>query len=316
MQSPMLTANSANAGALQPGPVMAWMLLIWQHRVLYLMLLPFAALTLTFGLWPIALSILVSFTENQTALSDAATYVGLENFQAVIADPEFRHSLSLTLLYTALSVVLNLSLALALALALSGPTLKRGATFYKLALFMPVVTPEVATFIVWKWMLNQDFGAVNAALSSLGLPAFAGTTKADSAFIALVIVELWHHVGFYTVVFLTNLQLLDASLDEAARMDGAGRARRIWSIWIPQLRPAIAINSLYALISFLKTFTAVIVITKGGPNFATNFVSYYAYTKFDLAQYGKATAMATILFVIVLALTLLVHLYSERKDYR
>lgn len=312
----MLTVTSASAGTPPAGPVAGWMLLIWQHRVLYLMLLPFAVLTLTFGLWPIVLSIVVSFTESQTALSDAAKFVGLENFRAVAFDPEFHHSLALTLLYTAVSVVLNLALALALALALSARTFRLGATFYKLALFMPVVTPEVATFIVWKWMLNQDFGAVNAALASFGLPAFAGTTKAGGAFLALVVVELWHHVGFYTLVFLTNLQLLDASLDEAARMDGAGRGRRIWSIWIPQLRPAIAINALYALISFLKTFTAVIVITKGGPNFATNFVSYYAYTKFDLAQYGEATAMATILFIIVLALTLLLHLYSERKDYR
>lgn len=290
--------------------------LVWRHRVLYLLLLPFTVLTAVFGLWPIALSIMVSFTDSYTALSDTPRYVGFENFRTVLVDPLFQKSLQSTLLYTFVSVVLNVTLALALALLLASESVRRGSTFFKLALFMPVVTPEVATFIVWKWMFNQDFGAVNATLLSLGLPPFAGTTSEGGAFAVLVLVELWHHLGFYTLVFLTNLQLLDPALDEAARMDGAGRLRRIWSVWIPQLRPAIAVNSLYALISFLKTFTAVIVITKGGPSFATNFVSYYAYTKFDLAQYGEATAMATVLFVIVLGLTLALHLYNERKDHR
>ncbi len=290
--------------------------MIWRHRTLYFLVLPFAALTIAFGIWPIALGILVAFTDSYTALSDAPVYVGLANFQSVLSDPSFISSLNGTLLYTLISVVLNVSVALGLALILASEGMQRGSTFFKLAIFLPVVTPEVATFIVWKWMFSQDLGVVNAVLISLGLPAFPGTTTPVGAFSTLVVVELWQHVGFYTLVFLTNLQLLDPSLDEAARMDGASRWTRIRRIWIPQLRPAIAINSLYALIQFLKTFTSVIVITKGGPNYATNFVSYYAYTKFDLAQYGEAMAMATILFIIVLVLTLALHIYNERRDYR
>ncbi len=297
------------------GLSMVWGI-IWRHRTLYFLILPFAVLTIAFGIWPIALGILVAFTDSYTALSDAPVYVGLDNFQTVLSDPSFISSLSGTLLYTLISVVLNVSVALGLALILASEGMQRGSTFFKLAIFLPVVTPEVATFIVWKWMFSQDLGVVNAVLISLGLPSFPGTTTPWGAFSTLVVVELWQHVGFYTLVFLTNLQLLDPSLDEAARMDGASRWTRIRRIWIPQLRPAIAINSLYALIQFLKTFTSVIVITKGGPNYATNFVSYYAYTKFDLAQYGEAMAMATILFIIVLVLTLALHIYNERRDYR
>lgn len=290
--------------------------LIWQHRTLYLFVLPFAALTLVLGIWPIALSIYIAMTASHTALSDSPSFIGLANFASVLSDPAFIDSLNGTLLYTAVSVVLNVGVALGLALILTSKSVRDRSTFYKLAIFLPVVTPEVATYIVWKWMFNQDFGVVNAVLVSLGLPSFPGTTTGASAFSTLVIVELWQHVGFYTLIFLTNLQLLDPALDEAARLDGAGRWQRIRHVVIPQLRPAIAINSLYALIQFLKTFTAVIVITKGGPNFSTNFISYYAYTKFDLAQYGEAMAMATILFVIVLVLTLVTHIYNERRDYR
>lgn len=289
---------------------------LWRHRVFYLLVLPFALLTLVMGVWPIVLGVLVSFTDSYTALTDAPVYVGLENYAAIFQDDLFLHSLWQTLLFTVVSVILNVAAALGLALILASRPMRHAAPVFALALFLPVVTPEAATFIVWKWMFSLDFGAVNALLERLGLPDFAGTTRPFSAFATLVLVEWWHHVGFYTIVFLTNLKLLDPALDEAARIDGADLLRRVRSIWIPQLRPAIAINTVYAVIQFLKTFAAVVIITNGGPNFSTNFLSFYAYAKFNMADYGQALAMATVLFVIVLVLALIVHLYNEKADYR
>lgn len=288
----------------------------WRDRTLYLFILPFAALTILFGIWPIAQSIQVAFTDSYTALSDQPRYVGLENFRAIFADRLFHASLKATVLYTLASVVLNVGLALALALLLAHPLLKRGRTLFKLAIFLPVITPDIASFIVWKWMFNQDFGVVNAVLLSLGMPPFAGVTAPSSAFVTLLIVELWHHVGLYTIIFLTNLQLLDPALDDAAAIDGVNRWQRLRYVTIPQLRPAIAVNTVYALIEFLKTFTVIVVITKGGPNFATNFVSYYAYVKFDAAQYGEATAMATVLFVVVFVIAAGTYWFMERGDQR
>lgn len=289
---------------------------MWRHRIFYLLILPFAALTLVMGVWPILLGVLVSFTDTYTALTESPTYVGLKNYIDIFQDDLFLSSLWRTILFTGLSVVFNVAAALGLALILSAHTLRFVAPVFALALFLPVVTPEAATFIVWKWMFSLDFGAVNALLSAVGLPDFAGTTRPLPAFLTLLFVEWWHNVGFYTIVFLTNLKLLDPSLDEAARMDGAGKLRRIRSIWIPQLRPAIAINTIYAVIQFLKTFAAVVIITNGGPNFATNFVSFYAYAKFNLADYGQALAMATVLFGIVIALAVIVYRYNEKADYR
>lgn len=286
----------------------------WRDRTLYLFVLPFAALTLIFGIWPIAQSILVAFADSYTALSDSPTYVGLANFEAVLGDPSFHSSLRATLLFTLASVILNVGLALALALLLAHPRLAVGRTFFKLAIFLPVITPDVASFIAWKWMVNQDFGAVNAVLLSLGLPPFPGVTNASSAFATLLVVELWHHVGLYAVIFLTNLQLLDPALDDAAAIDGANRWQRLWHVTIPQLRPAIAVNTVYALIEFLKTFTVIVVITKGGPNFATNFVSYFAYVKFDQALYGEATAMATVLFALVFVIAAGTYWFFERRQ--
>jgi ABC-type sugar transport system permease subunit len=284
----------------------------WRHRALYAYVLPFALLTAVFGLWPIVEGIRVAFLDSSTALGEAPDYVGLANFRSVLGDAAFASSLWRTLLFTAISVVLNLLLALALALLLAHPLLTRGRTLFKLAMFLPIITPEVATFIVWRWMFNQDFGVVNRLLTDLGLPAFAGLTTPLGAFITLVIVEVWHHVGLYTLIFLTNFQLLDPNLDEAAQIDGASRWQRLLRVKLPQLRPAITINTVYALIEFLKTFTVVFVITRGGPNFSTNFISYDAYSRFATGAYGEAAAIATVLFALVFGLAATAYWAMER----
>lgn len=286
---------------------------MWRHRTLYLFLLPFGALTAVFGLWPILEGIRVAFLDSATALGDAPTYVGFRNFAVVLSDPTFASSLWRTLLFTFVSVALNVTLALALALMLANPLLERGRTWFKLAIFLPTITPDVASFIVWKWMFNQDFGVVNRALTALDLPHFSGITTVGGAFATLVIVELWHHVGLYTLIFLTNFQLLDASLDEAAQIDGANSWQRLIRVKLPQLRPAITVNTVYALIEFLKTFTVVFVITRGGPDFSTNYLSYLAYSRFNTGAYGEAAAMATLLFALVFGMAVTAYWAMERE---
>jgi ABC-type sugar transport system permease subunit len=282
------------------------------NAIFYVLIAPFALTTALFGIWPIVESIRVAFTENYTALSPHPTYVGLSNFASVLAAPTFHNSLWRTLLYTAVAVPVNVATALALALLLSHPAIRVGRTLYKLALFLPVVCPEVAGYIVLKTMFNQDFGAVNRILLLIGLPAFPGLTTPGSAFLTLLAIETWNHVGLYTILFLTNLQFLDKGLTEAAAIDGAGRWRTLVHVVAPQLRPAIVVNSLYALIEFLKTFSVVYVVSRGGPNFSTDFISYYAWTRFGAAQYGEATAVATIIFALVCALSALVYRWLGR----
>lgn len=286
---------------------------LWQNRIFYLFVLPFAALTILFGVWPIILSITVSFTASATALRPNPTYVGLANYAAIIADPGFLQSFLRTFIYTAASVVANLAFALGMAVLIDSALLKRGNMLFRLALFLPVVTPDVAGYVVWRWLYDRSFGAINALLDMLDLPAFAGLTNGTTAMIALLIAELWHHAGFYMIIFLANLAIRDNALEEAAQIDGATR----WQVWrfviLPQLKPALVINTVYALIQFLKTFTVVVVMTKGGPNEATNFVSYYAYQLFDQGRYGEATAMATILFAVVIGISLSVYRIGDRE---
>ena len=289
---------------------------IRRGRIFYLFVMPFAVLTILFGVWPILLSIQVSFTASATALRPEPTYVGFANYAKVFADPIFLASLSRTLIYTALSVVANLAFALAFAMLLASALITRGNLFFRLALFLPVVTPDVAGYVVWRWLYDRSFGALNAFLDIVGLPAFAGLSGKDTAMAALLIAELWHHAGFYMIIFLANLAMRDRSLEEAAHIDGATAWQRWRYVILPQLRPALIINTVYALIQFLKTFTVVVVMTKGGPTDATNFVSYYAYQLFDQGRYGEATAMATILFAVVIVISMSAYLIGERGARR
>jgi multiple sugar transport system permease protein len=286
---------------------------VWSGRLFYLFVLPFAALTVLFGLWPILLSIQVSFTASATALRAAPTYVGLANYALVLGDPIFIASLQRTLVYTALAVAANLIFALGVAALLDSTLLRRANLFFRLAIFLPVVTPDVAGYVVWRWLFDRSFGAVNAALAAIGLPPFGGLASIDTVTLAVLIAELWHHAGFYMLIFLANLAVRDRALDEASAIDGATTAQRWWFVILPQLRPALVINLVYATIQFLKTFTVVVVMTKGGPSDQTNFVSYYAYQLFDQARYGEATAMATILFAIVIVLSLAAYRLGDAR---
>jgi len=270
-------------------------------------------LTLLFGLWPILLSVKVSLTASASALKPDAVFVGLANYRAVFADPLFLDSLQRTLVYTILAVILNVGFALGYALLLNSPLIDKGKTFFKIAIFLPVVTPDLAGYVVWRFLYDRSFGAINALASALDLPLFGGLSSPNTVTLALLIAELWRHAGFYVIIFLANLALCDKALVEAAALDGANRWQIFRHVLIPQLRPAILINSIYALIQFLKTFTVIVVMTKGGPADLTNYVSYYAYQLFDQGRYGEATAMGSVLFACVVAAALAAYALGNRR---
>ena len=285
-----------------------------QQRLIFLAYVaPFAVLTLLFGLWPILLSLKVSLTASASALKPDAVFVGLANYRAVFADPLFLQSLKATLIYTAMAVVLNVGFALGYALLLNSPLIGKGKTFFKIAIFLPVVTPDLAGYVVWRFLYDRSFGAINALATALDLPLFGGLSSPNTVTLALLIAELWRHAGFYVIIFLANLALCDKALVEAASLDGANRWQIFRHVLIPQLRPAILINGIYALIQFLKTFTVIVVMTKGGPADLTNFVSYYAYQLFDQGRYGEATAMGSVLFACVLAAALAAYALGNRR---
>ena len=277
---------------------------------------------------PFAFSIALSFTR-WDVLSPARA-VGMENYREVLSDPVFYTSL-LNTAYMVLQVPLGMAVSLAIALLLNRAI--RGIGAYRAAFYLPVVMPIVATSILWIWLLNPSFGLINAALSWLyGTPIIHGIEWLISRFTSepftfglplwlqdpswskpsLILMNLWK-AGGGMIIWLAGLQSIPGELYEAASIDGAGPWRRFKNITLPMLSPFILFNLIIGLIGTMQIFSEAFIMTAGGPVDSTLFYAYYLFKQaFQFFRMGYASALAWILFVIILALTL-VQLWLSRR---
>lgn len=273
-----------------------------KYWVLYCFIGIFAVISLVFGIYPMFSSIYYSLFKTSTILT-TPEFVGLDNYISLFKDSYFWDSFRVTVLFTVISVPLNLVVALALAQLLSFKGIKSfPSLLFKLAIFIPFITPDVVGAVVWKQFFNTN-GAMNSLLEVMGLEPKGWLVTPGLAIGVLAFVELWKHVGLYTIIILTNYQLIDRTMYEAAEVDGANGFQKYFYLTIPALKPAIMLTLAYATIQFLKTYTVSRIITFGGPNYATNFMSYYAYEKYAKMDFGKATAIATFLFLLIIGLS-------------
>ncbi len=269
-------------------------------------LIGFAVLTV----FPMVLSLLLAFTK-WTAMTPltSAQFVGAANFESLGGDQDFRKSLWVTLYYVVLAVPITQVLALAVALLMNVKA--RGIGVFRTIYFVPSVVSGVALAVLWLKLFNRDYGLVNQALDpirwiGLAPPDWFGEDAQWAAIPAFVIMGLWG-VGGGMVIYLAGLKNIPGSLYEAATIDGAGPLRRLWNVTIPMLSPLIFFNVVMSLIASFQIFTQAKVMTDGGPNGATLFYVLNLYrSAFEFHQMGYASAMAWILFVIILAATLLI----------
>ncbi len=275
--------------------------LMRRYWLLYFFIAVFAVISIIFGIYPMISSFCYSFFKGSSVMSNPV-FVGLDNYTKLIHDEYFWKSFRLTILFTVISVPMNIIVSMILAQLLD--KVKRGQLFFKLAIFIPYITPDVVGSVVWKHVFNSQ-GAANSLLTALGFEPVGWLTTPETAFAVLAFVELWKHVGLYTIIIMTNYQLIDRTMYEAAMIDGASSWQEYFYITIPALKPAISLNTAYAIIQFLKTYTVSRIITFGGPNYSTNFLSYYAYSKYERMDFGSATAVATMLFILIVVITLL-----------
>lgn len=254
-----------------------------------------------FGLVPLVWSFVLSFQHSNFQTSP--TWAGLSNYRALTHDPVFWQSVRQTLLYTVLFVPITLIGSLLVAAALNRKI--RGITVYRLAVFVPVVTSTVATGVIFGWLLDPNYGVVNSLLEKAGLPAQGFFTSTREALFCIVGMTVWGWLGFGTLIFLAGLQSVPKELLEAAAIDGCTRRRAFWSVQVPQLRPVSAFLVVWLTINALQLFDEVYVTTKGGPLHASTVVVYYLYQQaFQFFHAGYAAAIAYVLFVAILALTL------------
>jgi multiple sugar transport system permease protein len=285
----------------------------------YLFIAPWCVGFVIFTAGPMAASLLISFT-SWTMLSPPS-WVGLENFERLFTtDPLFFRSLWNTVFYVILSVPLSICLALGLALLLDQKV--RGLSIFRTIFFLPSVTNVVAVSILWLWIFNPEFGLLNSALGAIGITGPLWLQSETWAKPALVIMSLWG-VGGSMIIFLAALQGVPHELHEAAQLDGAGAARRFLHITLPMISPALFFSLVMGLIGGFQVFTQAFVMTgtaqpgsEGGPNNATLFMVLYLYKKaFMDFKMGYASALAWILFFIILVLTLVQRRIGQRWVY-
>jgi sn-glycerol 3-phosphate transport system permease protein len=284
----------------------------FQERGLpYLLLAPQLLVTLVFFLWPAAQA-LVQSVQREDAFGLATEFVGLANFRALFGDPSYLNSLQVTAVFC--TAVAALSLSVALLLAVMADRVVRGASGYRTLLIWPYAVAPAVAAALWVFLFNPTVGIVAWLLRAGGV-SWNYLLDGDQAMLLVVLAAAWKQISYNFLFFLAGLQAIPRSLIEAAAIDGAGPAKRFWTIAFPLLSPTtfflLVVNVVYA---FFETFGIIDAITSGGPVQATNILVYKVYRDGVLQlDLGGSAAQSVVLMAIVMALTVVQFRFVERR---
>ena len=273
-----------------------------QHLTGWAFALPFVIIFLVFMAGPILASLALSFTD--FGLRDlrnplGTNFIGLDNYIELAGDPTFRIALFNTAYFVLVGVPLTLGLGLAVALALDRG-IRRFRTIFRVGYYLPVVTSIVAVAVVWRFVLNPDYGLLNMTLGAIGIDGPDWLGSPTLAMPSLIVMAAWRNLGFAMVLFLAGLQTIPVQLYEAASIDGAGRWAAFKSVTLPLLRPTLLFAVVITTIGYLQVFEEPFVMTDGGPLDRTLSVSMFMYEEgFEFFHQGYAAAIAWVLFVLV-----------------
>ena len=265
-------------------------------------LLPSAIPLLLFVLGPMVAAAWISL--NKWNLLSPMQFVGLDNYIKLLSDPRtgdvFLHTLYYVAGYLPLVYIGGLALALALNTALKGRSFLRGVYF------LPVVTSWIVVALVWRWLLNPSNGIVNTVLAFFGIEGPGWWTDPVWAMPSIILASAWKDLGFVMVILLAGLQAINGDLYDAAKVDGAGWWRRLVSVTMPLLSPSTFFVFVISLINGFQVFDQVYAMTGGGPNGASQVVVQQIYDlTFRYQRAGEASALSWILFIVILAITLI-----------
>ena len=275
-----------------------------ENRNGYLFVMPWILGFFLFTLLPMVFSAILSLCEWDivTGLS-TIEFVGLENFTGMFKDPKFWQSLKVTFKFCLITIpcyqIMSLFVAFLLAMDI------KGMKIFRVVYFLPSIIPTIAATMIWTRIFAQD-GILNKSLSVIGIKGPAWLTDRNTALYALMIMGLWG-VGNTIIIYLSGLQGVSEELKEAARVDGAKGWQIFFKITVPMISPTIFFNVVMAVIGSFQYFTQAYVMTEGGPMQSTLFYNLYLYQKaYKEYQMGYASAMAWVMFIIIMLFTMLV----------
>ena len=263
----------------------------------WLLLLPAAALLALFTHWPVVGTLWDSFHATPRG-GRAAPFVGLENYQVMVADEVFWRSLVNNLWY-ALGTI-PLSIALAIVMALWVNSAMRGRTWLRMAFFTPTVLPMIAVANIWLFFYTPQYGLLEQFASLFGMPSRNWLGDPQTALACVTVVAIWKEAGFFMIFYLAALQSIPPSLAEAAAIEGASRGYYLRRIVLPLLMPTTLFVLVNAVINAFRLVDHIVVMTKGGPNNATSLLLFHIYqVGFNFWDTGYAAALTMVLLAIL-----------------
>lgn len=268
----------------------------WRDRALpYLLIAPTVAVLLALSIYPLVYAIKVAF---QTGSGDSLRWT-FANFARIASDNFFLLALFRTLVYSTVALTFEFIIGLGLALLLDRPV--RGRGLFRALLLIPMMLPPVVAGVVWRLMLNPDFGAINGTLKMIGINTenLTWTASPKLALASVIATDIWQWTPFMFLVLLAGLQAIPQEPYEAARIDGASEWQMFRHLTLPLLRPAILIALLLRTMDLLRVFDQIFILTEGGPGFATETVSLYIFrAAFRFFDFGYAAAMSFVLLIV------------------
>lgn len=269
----------------------------------YVCVAPALAVIGVFWVFPVFYSLTLSLYK-WDLVSPSPTFIGLKNFEYLVASDTFWKVLKNTLFFSVGTVALIVLIAMSLAIVLDVKL--RGITFFRSLFFVPHLTPMVVVATLWLFLYDPENGLVNAGLRLVGLPGLPWLQSTTWALPALIIVKTWKVVGYYTVLFLAGLQNIPPEVREAARVDGASALQRVRWITLPLLSPMTLFVIVIAVIGSFQDFDQVFVMTHGGPVDSTNVLVYYLYEQaFQNFEVGIGAAVAVLMLALLLSFTVI-----------
>jgi ABC-type sugar transport system permease subunit len=276
-------------------------------RLGLLLVAPTFLIVAVFFLFPMGSAVYFALT-NWDGVSATPTFVGADNFVRMISDKEVWHALGNNLIWVVVGTTAPIVLGLLLAVVLWSGV--RAVLLYRLVFFMPYILPPIAVGIVWGWIYDPINGWLNRLLTLVGLgDATRGWLgEPDTALYAVLAAAIWATFGFVVVIFLAALQNVDLDLIDAARIDGANAARRLWHVILPQIVPVFFMVTAITFVGGISVFDIVFIMTGGGPGNATSVLGTYAFKNaFQLNDIGYGTALALLITVLSLPCVMIIN---------
>jgi multiple sugar transport system permease protein len=289
-----------------------------QERTGWLFSAPVLVIIALVFVLPTALALALSVTDYSIyALADWSNleFVGLGNFVDLLSTPLFWRALGNTMLFAVLGVPMAIGTSLFVALLLNDATV-RWKPLWRVLLFAPYVTSIVATAVVWRFLFNQRFGLINRALGAVGVAPIDWLGDPHTSIPAILIFVTWKIFGYNMIVFTAALSAVPVDLMEAARLDGASRWGRFRHVTLPAIGPTLLLATVMSVAGFLQIFAEPYVMTLGGPAQSTTTVLYFMFDEgFKWWNLGQANAVAFILFLMILAVTIIQTRIGRRHEW-